>query len=139
MVALITQNLSDLERLCRHFHVARLELFGSATTGGFDADHSDLDFSVRFQQPAPLHLSDQYFGLAFGLEVASAVSEAPRIISFRNTLIHGYDLVDDSLVRDVVVHKLPGLSKEVETLMQTYLMQTYLMQTYLMQTWQCSL
>ena len=68
MLALITQNRSDLERLCRQFYVDRLELFGSAATGAFDAECSDLDFLVRFRQPAPLHLSDQYFGLSEALE-----------------------------------------------------------------------
>ncbi len=68
MLALITQNRSDLENLCRQFYVERLELFGSAATGAFDAERSDLGFLVRFQQPAPLHLSDQYFSLAEGLE-----------------------------------------------------------------------
>ena len=52
-------------------------------------------------------------------EVASAISESPRIISLRNTLIHGYDLVDDQLVWDVVEHKLPNLLNEVEALMQS--------------------
>ena len=51
--------------------------------------------------------------------VADAISEASRIISFRNTLIHGYDLVDYTLVWDVIEHKLPTLLREVEKLLQT--------------------
>ena len=51
-------------------------------------------------------------------KVADAISESPRIISFRNTLIHGYDLVDDALVWDVIKHKLPVLQREIEVLMQ---------------------
>ena len=68
MIALLNQNRPALEHLCRQFFVERLEVFGSATTATFDPEHSDLDFLVRFQQPAPMNLSDQYFGLAEGLE-----------------------------------------------------------------------
>ena len=69
MLPLLNQKYSELEHLCRQHFVARLELFGSATTGSFDASRSDLDFIVRFQQPAPMPLTDQYFGLAEALEV----------------------------------------------------------------------
>jgi len=37
-----------LIELCRKFHVKRLEIFGSATTGAFRAESSDLDFVVDF-------------------------------------------------------------------------------------------
>jgi hypothetical protein len=42
---------SALLELCRRFHIQRLELFGSAVSGGFDPTGSDLDFLVEF---APL-------------------------------------------------------------------------------------
>ena len=51
-------------------------------------------------------------------EVADALSESPRIIAFRNTLVHGYDLIDDALVWDVIERKLPTLLKEVKGLMK---------------------
>lgn len=34
--------------LCRQFHVERLDVFGSAASGGFDEETSDLDFLVEF-------------------------------------------------------------------------------------------
>ena len=37
------------EALCHRYGVARLELFGSATTDAFDPNASDLDLLVRFQ------------------------------------------------------------------------------------------
>ena len=52
-------------------------------------------------------------------DVASKIGESGRIISFRNTLIHGYDLIDDALVWDVMENKLPTLLREVEALMQS--------------------
>lgn len=39
----------ELEKLCRDFHVARLELIGSAVTGQFDPARSDLDFLMEFE------------------------------------------------------------------------------------------
>src|SRR6266508_21811 len=41
--------------------------------------------------------------------LASAIPELPRIVAFRNILIHGYATVDDALVWQVLVDKLPAL------------------------------
>ena len=42
-------------------------------------------------------------------EVASRIPELRRIVAFRNILIHGYATVDDALVWQALVDKLPGL------------------------------
>jgi len=63
MYQLIQQRRHDLDALCRRYHVKRLELFGSAATGDFKPESSDLDFLVEF---APEHADrafDDYFGL----------------------------------------------------------------------------
>lgn len=49
-------------------------------------------------------------------KTASRISERGRIVSFRNLLIHGYDLVDDELVWDTIKNKFPMLLDEVRTL-----------------------
>jgi uncharacterized protein with HEPN domain len=41
--------------------------------------------------------------------VASRVPDLPRLVAFRNILIHGYAIVDDALVWDAAVAKLPRL------------------------------
>ena len=41
---------ADLDRICRSYDVARLEIFGSAATGAFNPDGSDIDFLVTFQE-----------------------------------------------------------------------------------------
>lgn len=46
-------------------------------------------------------------------DTASHVSDRRSIISFRNILIHGYDIVDDQVVWDVIQSKLPVLLREV--------------------------
>jgi len=50
-------------------------------------------------------------------DVASRIGDSKRIISFRNLLIHGYALVDDRVVWDVVQKGLPGLLRDVEPLL----------------------
>ena len=47
---------------------ARLDLFGSATSGTFDPQVSDLDFLVTFSATVAMSRADQYFGLLEALE-----------------------------------------------------------------------
>jgi predicted nucleotidyltransferase len=68
MLNLIEERRAGLDHLCRHHHVSRLELFGSAVSGEFDAEASDLDFLVEFQPLAPGDRADADFGLSLGLE-----------------------------------------------------------------------
>ncbi len=63
MIDLIERNREAIADLCRRFHVARLEVFGSAADGTFDPARSDLDFLVEFQPLEPGPLADAYFGL----------------------------------------------------------------------------
>jgi uncharacterized protein with HEPN domain len=46
--------------------------------------------------------------------VISRISDYQRIIAFRNVLAHGYDVVSDEVVWDIVQNKLPGLRKEID-------------------------
>ena len=45
-------------------------------------------------------------------DTAKQVSHYKRIISFRNILIHGYDLVEDAVVWDIIVKDLPTLHSQ---------------------------
>jgi uncharacterized protein len=67
MNRVLAPHLDEVRALCRRFGVARLELFGSATTGTFDAARSDLDFLVHFDADSS-GLFDRYFGLKGSLE-----------------------------------------------------------------------
>ena len=60
---IITQHEEGLVDICRRFDVARLELFGSATTGAFDPKRSDLDFLVEFGEVPRGERFDAFFGL----------------------------------------------------------------------------
>lgn len=43
MIPLISDNKQAIADLCREFRIKRLDVFGSASTGAFDPDTSDLD------------------------------------------------------------------------------------------------
>ena len=47
-------------------------------------------------------------------ELLERISEHRRIIGFRNILIHGYDIVDEAIVWQAVLHHLPALIGEVK-------------------------
>lgn len=50
-------------------------------------------------------------------DVAEQISHHRRVISFRNILIHGYDIVEDPVVWDVVTNDLPELYEQVKILL----------------------
>ena len=68
MIPLLDGKRTELEELCVRFRVRRLELFGSAASGGFDPERSDLDFLVEYGVLEPGTYADHYFGLLFALE-----------------------------------------------------------------------
>lgn len=68
MHSLIEDRRLRIDDLRRKYHVKRLELFGSAATGAFDQDESDVDFLVAFSPPGDFAAGDQYLGLLKGLE-----------------------------------------------------------------------
>jgi uncharacterized protein with HEPN domain len=49
-------------------------------------------------------------------DTAAAIGEHQNIIAFRNLVIHGYDVVSDPIVWDVINNKLPALIADVEKL-----------------------
>ena len=60
---LIENHLQPTESLCRHYAVRKLRLFGSAATGLFEPERSDLDFLEEFGKPEGMDKFEQYFGL----------------------------------------------------------------------------
>ena len=51
-------------------------------------------------------------------ETASSIPELPRVIAFRNILVHGYAIVDDRLVWGVVEGSLPSLRSLLRGLLE---------------------
>lgn len=49
-------------------------------------------------------------------DLLDQISDAYRIIGFRNVLVHGYDIVDDATVWSAITDNVPVLLQEVEAL-----------------------
>ncbi|MGH8453909.1 MAG: nucleotidyltransferase family protein [Nevskiales bacterium] len=96
----IAKHKTELELLCRQYHVNRLDLFGSAATGRERPGQSDLDFLVEFETLSPGSYADSYFGLLESLEklfgrpvdlvVASAIKNPYFRQSVEQTKAHLY-------------------------------------------------
>ena len=50
--------------------------------------------------------------------VAARITDADRIVAFRNVLIHVYHLIDDDEVWRVITNSLPPLLREVQELLK---------------------
>lgn len=73
MIPTVAERASELEQLCVHYRVQRLDLFGSAITGNYGKGESDLDFLVEFQSLPSGAYADAYFGLLEDLELLFGV------------------------------------------------------------------
>lgn len=68
MTAILQAKRSEIAALCQPRKVSRLDVFGSAARGTFEAESSDLDFLVEFQPLGPGERAEAYFGLLEDLE-----------------------------------------------------------------------
>jgi len=69
MIEVVKNNLGEISTLCRRYGVGRLELIGSAASGGFDPEGSDVDFVVSFKEGVDLgSWLSHYFELKEELE-----------------------------------------------------------------------
>lgn len=62
MITLVSDKSDQVAELCRKFNVHRLDIFGSAATGDFSPEKSDLDFLVEFGHLPRGSYADTYFG-----------------------------------------------------------------------------
>ena len=68
MIPLLERHREQLAELCRRYHVAQLEVFGSAAEGEADADARDIDLLVEFSDAPNMGPADRYFGLLAELQ-----------------------------------------------------------------------
>lgn len=61
-------HLAAIGELCRRHGIARLEVFGSATTGAFEPGRSDYDFLVELDPAAPGSRAQRLVDFADALE-----------------------------------------------------------------------
>ena len=99
MHAAIADKREELAELCRHYGVARLEVFGSAARGAdFDPQTSDADFLVEFDPDSDLRPFHRYFALAEALG---------------NALGRPVDLVESGAVRNPYLRAAIDKSREL--------------------------
>ena len=84
---------------------------------GFDEYASDL--LVKSAVERQLEITGEALNALSRKDPSAAanIAELPRIVAFRNLLIHGYANVDDRLVWGVVKTKIPTLQATVERLL----------------------
>ncbi len=68
MIAELELHHAEVVELCKRFGVRCLDVFGSAASGEFDPEHSDVDFLVEFEPPEGTSRFDAFFGLKEALE-----------------------------------------------------------------------
>jgi len=68
MKSFITARQPQISELCRTHHVKRLSIFGSAARDDFDAERSDIDLLVEFEQHGIANRFELYFDLHALLE-----------------------------------------------------------------------
>lgn len=47
-----------------------------------------------------------------------AITDATKIISFRNKMVHDYDVIDNAQVWNIIVNYLPKLEEETKALLK---------------------
>ena len=97
MILLVAQRMAELAEICRRHHVKRLEVFGSAAVGDFDAEKSDIDFLVEFGDAPRKPWYGNHFDLKEDLE---------------NLFARDVDLVDDQAIRNPYFRKSVDETRE---------------------------
>jgi predicted nucleotidyltransferase len=67
MIPLLIEKRNQIAALCRQFGIRKLEVFGSAATGAFEPETSDIDFIVDLGEYDDT-VGARYMGLAAALE-----------------------------------------------------------------------
>jgi len=76
--------------------------------GNKDADQYAQDPLLRSAVERQFEIIGEALGKAgaLDLQVATTVTDLPRIVGLRNRLIHGYDSVDDEIIWDIIQSKI---------------------------------
>ncbi len=98
MIALLEQHREQLTGLCRPYHVARVEVFGSAAEGEAHANARDIDVLVEVADAPAVGPADQYFGL---------LAEVQALVDPRVDLICAGALRTPYFVREVTRSRSP--------------------------------
>lgn len=94
------------------------ELIGSFITGRTWSDYLD-DPMLRSAVERQFEIIGESLNRLGGAdpETAEGIEDLPRIVAFRNVLIHGYATIDDAIVWEVATERLPGLVNLLSSLL----------------------
>ena len=101
MIELVETRLDAIRALCRAYGVRRLDLSGSAATGAFDPETSDLDFVATFADTNAPNYAERYLNFADALEallghpVDVVIDRSIRNLHFRRAVDATRQLVHD--------------------------------------------
>ena len=99
MIELINNHKNEIRQICRRLDIRRLEVFGSAASGNFRFNQSDVDFIVEFNTPeAPPGLLNRYMALVGQLE---------------SVLNHKVDIITPQTLRNPYFRQSVEADKEV--------------------------
>ena len=93
--------------------------FVSQVTAGKSLDDYRQDRLLRQAVERNFEIIGEAVGRLARVDPATAanIGDYAQIISFRNIIIHGYDLIDDAQVWQVITVNLPTLETEVTSLL----------------------
>lgn len=97
----------------------------AALVSEFVADRSWADYEVDPMLRSAVERQFEIVGEALGQlrraapALAAGVPDLPRIVAFRNLLIHGYAAIDDRLVWEVATERVAPLIAVVDDLLGT--------------------
>jgi len=88
-------------------------------TAGKSFDDYDTDALIRSAVERQFEIIGEAVNRLSKIDntIVDALPETPRIVAFRNILIHGYDIVDNHVVWDVIQYNLVPLYDEVKRML----------------------
>jgi uncharacterized protein with HEPN domain len=88
-------------------------------TDGYDTERFEANDQLRSAVERQFEIIGEALAQLKRLDptLAARIPEAPRIVAFRNLLIHGYASIDSRIVWDIVITKLPSLLRTVVELL----------------------
>jgi uncharacterized protein with HEPN domain len=104
--------LYDVQKACRHL---------SSFVSGKTFDDYVADVLLRSGVERQLIIVGEALNRLMKIEaaMASSVTDARQIIAFRNILVHGYDVVQNNVVWEILENDLSALTREVDLLLES--------------------
>jgi hypothetical protein len=99
MNPIIQSKYQQIIEICVKYKVKRLILYGSVVSGGFNQEHSDLDFLVDFHSMTPGERAEAYFSILFDLE---HIFQLPIDLIERETIQNPYLLESIEVNKEVI-------------------------------------